>query len=76
MSSYELSGEGLKVKGEAVFNIYLLMCGSCHNRNVLIGVKYRTCHLMFIYLPFSDWMGQRIQSKLIYLFVTHGLVSL
>ena len=48
------------------------MCGSCHIRNVLIGVEYRNCHQMFL---FAIRMGP-IQSKLIHIFVTYGLASL
>ena len=51
-----------------------LMCGSCHIRNVLIGVEYQNCR-QTIYFLFAIWMGQ-IQSKLIYIFVTYGLASL
>ena len=40
-----------------------LMCGSCHIRNVLIGVKYKNCRgTLDVYLLFAIWMGQ-IQSK-------------
>ena len=53
-----------------------LMCGSCHIRNVLIGVEYRNCRrTLDVYFLFAIWMGQ-IQSKLIYIFVTYGLASL
>ena len=52
------------------------MCGSCHIGNVLIGIKYRNCRrTLDVYLLFAIWMGQ-IQSKLIYIFVTYGPVSL
>ena len=44
-----------------------VMCGSCHIRNVRIGVKYQNCRqILDVYLLFSIWMGQ-IQSKLIYM---------
>ena len=61
-----------KVRQHSIF-IYLIMCVSCHNLNVLIGVEYQNCRLMLLS---SAWMGQQIQSKLIYLSVTHGRASL
>ena len=52
-----------------------IMCGSCHIRNVLIGVEYRNCRrTLDVYLLFAIWMGP-IQSKLIYIFVTYGLAT-
>ena len=51
------------------------MSGSSHIRSVLIGVEYQNCHrTLDVYLLFPIWMGQ-IQSKLINIFVTHGLTS-
>ena len=53
-----------------------LMCGSCHTRNVLIGIECRNCcQTLDVYLLFTIWMGL-IQSKLIHTFVTYGLASL
>ena len=53
-----------------------LMCGSCHIRNVLIGVEYQNCcQTLGVYLLFAIWIGQ-IESKLIYIIVTYGLASL
>ena len=34
-----------------------LMCGSCHIRNVLIGVEYQNCR-QTIYFLFAIWMEQ------------------
>jgi hypothetical protein len=52
------------------------MSGTSHVRSVLIGVEYQNCHrTLDVHLLFAIWMGQ-IQSKLIYIFVTYGLVSL
>jgi hypothetical protein len=35
-----------------------LMCGSCHIRNVLIGIEYQICHrTLDVYLLFAIWMG-------------------
>ena len=52
------------------------MSGSSHTQSVLIGVEYRNCRpTLDVYLLFAIWMGQ-IQSKLIYVFVTYGLVIL
>ena len=42
----------------------VIMCDSCHNPNVLIGLKYNI--ILDIYLLFAIWMGQ-MQSKLIYI---------
>ena len=54
----------------------LSMCGSCHIKNSLIGVEYQNCcQTLDVYLLFAICMG-RIQSKLIYIFVTYGLASL
>ena len=45
--------------------IFSFMCGSCHIRNVLIGVEYQNCRPMLdVYLLFSILMGQ-IPSKII-----------
>ena len=53
-----------------------IMCGSCHIRNVLIGVEYRNyCRTLDVYLLYATWM-RLIQSKLIYIFVTYGLATL
>ena len=53
-----------------------LMCGSCHIRNVLIGIEYQNCcQTLDVYLLFADWMGP-ILLKMIYIFVTYGLASL
>ena len=39
------------------------MCGSCHIRNLLIGVECQNCsRSLDVYLLFAIWMGQ-IQSK-------------
>ena len=54
----------------------IVMCGSCHIGNVLIGVEYRKLSSNFECLfTFCFLMGQ-IQSKLIYIFLTCGLASL
>ena len=49
------------------------MCGSCHIRSVLIGVKYRNCRqTLDVYLCFAIWIEQ-IQSKLLNRLVTNKL---
>ena len=53
-----------------------IMCGSCHIRNVLIGVEYRNCCRTYVYLLSAIWMGQIQSKQLIYIFVTYGLASL
>ena len=51
---------------------FKLICGSCHIRNVLVGVEYRNCcRTLDFYLSFAAWIGQS-QSKLIHTFVTYG----
>ena len=51
------------------------MSGSFHIQSVVIGVEYRNYRrTLDVYLLFPIWMGQ-IQLKLIYIFVTYGLVS-
>ena len=62
--------------GIRVFQDLHLMWGSCHIRNVLIGVEYQNWRqTLDAYLLFAIWMGQ-MQSKLIYIFVSFGLASL
>ena len=52
------------------------MSGSSHIQSVLIGVEYQNYRrTLDIYLLFDIWMWQ-IQLKLIYIFVTYGLLSL
>ena len=52
------------------------MSGSSHIQSVVIGVEYRNSGwTLDVYSLFTIWMG-KIQSKLIYMFVTYGLVSL
>ena len=52
-----------------------VMCGSCHIRNVLIGVEYRNCcQILDVYLLFAILRGQ-IHPKLINIFVTYGLAN-
>ena len=52
------------------------MSSSSHIQSVLIGIEYRNCcRTLDVYLLFAIWMG-KIQSKLIYIFVTYGLARL
>ena len=53
-----------------------LMRGLSDIQSVLIGVKYRNCcRTLNVYLLFAIWMG-KVQSKLIYIFVTYERVPL
>ena len=55
----------------------IVMCGSCHIGNVLIGVEYRKLLSNFGCLfTFSFFLIGHILSKLIYLFFTYVLTSL
>ena len=38
--------------------IFSFMCGSCHIRNVLIGIEYRNCgQTLDVYLLFAIWIA-------------------
>ena len=52
------------------------MSGSSHIRSVLIGVEYRNYRqTLNVYLLLAIWM-EKIQLKLIYIFVTYVLANL
>ena len=52
------------------------MSDSSHIRSILIGVEYQNCRqTLDIHLLFAIWKGP-IQSKMIHIFGTYGLVSL